>query len=335
MQHPPCDCHVCGDGRSPEKYPNHQQEHTHKPCQDEWMNTCEPTRPRPQPCHDEWMNGCEHQRPNPKPCRPIQMPCEHHMHECDTIMPEMCIDQKKPCRPTPPPSCEKPKPCGKPSWPKTRPIQSCMPTMPVTYPQKCTPPRMEKRERAEGVLLQKIVASERINIPRHCTQLKIEGLPCCAQPPFKLVMVQQSGAQPWWTPLENQNSKGRLCFKVCIPVCCQVCDSCGKLYDATAVVEVEASLRPSCAMSDCWRHSIFISPCVRLCAAECFSEDCVFEVELQISLDIFMVRPEPCMMHKPERDCPDIPLYPQPCATPPCWQQCQGDRDRCGWPKQG
>ena len=214
------------------------------------------------------------------------------------------------------------------------PPKPCPPPRPCPCPPPC--PRPPKKVKAEGVLLQKIITCEKRNIPRLCTELTLEGLPCCATPPFTLMMVQQSGAQPWWTPLDSQGPNARLCLRICIPVCCQVCDACGKMYNATSVVEVEASLRPPCPASECWRHSIFVVPCVRLCMAECCSQDCTFQVQLQISLEIYLLRPEPCMMHKPEPACPDLPLYPQPvCPTPPCWQQCPKDPDPCGWPRQG
>ena len=187
---------------------------------------------------------------------------------------------------------------------------------------------------AESVLMQKIVSCEKRNFPNACTELTLEGVPPCAQPPYTLVMVQQSGAQPWWSPLEN-HLDGRLRIRVSIPVCCQVRDACGKLFTATSVVTVEASLRPLCPMSECWRHNLYVVPFVRLCGTDCTSDCATFAVRLEICMDIYLLRPEPCMMRRAEPPCPDLPLYPQPVKPPPYWQQCPEAPGPCGWPRQG
>ncbi|MEG0742952.1 MAG: hypothetical protein RSH26_07070 [Clostridia bacterium] len=200
----------------------------------------------------------------------------------------------------------------------------------------CTSSKPAKPVKAEGVLLQKITACERRNITGLCADLTLEGLPCSAKPPFTLLMVQQSGAQPWWTPLEHQGADSRLHIRAYIPVCCQVRDACGELYHATGVVEAEASLRPPCPLSDCWRHNICVVPCVRLCQTDCRSENNTFHVQLEVTLEIYLLRPEPCMVRKPEPTCPELPLYPPPARpTPPCWQPCPTAQDPCGWPRQG
>ncbi|MEG1966772.1 MAG: hypothetical protein RR142_03795, partial [Clostridia bacterium] len=190
--------------------------------------------------------------------------------------------------------------------------------------------------KAQGVLLQKIIASERRNMPCVAAELKLDDLPCCAVPPFTLLSVQQSGIQPWWTPLDNQTNHQKLQLCISIPVCCRVRDACGKQYQATSVVEVDVSIRPPCPVSECWRHSIYVVPCVRLCMSECRSDTSVFQAKLQVSIEIYLLRPEPCMIHRPEPSCPELPLYPQPIKPDrPCWPQCQADQDLCGWPRQG
>lgn len=274
----------------------------HPPC---GCHVCGQSRPPEKyPPATQCLEPC----PPPNPCcKPPKQPC------CPPPRP-------KPCRPQPNPCCEPPK----------------QPCCPPPRPNPCCPQPKPCKTKTEGVLLQKIVACERRNIPSLSTELTLEGLPCCATPPFRLLMVQQSGAQPWWTPLDNQGPNARLCIKVSIPVCCQVQDCCGKLYNATSVVEAEASLRPPCPLSECWRHSIFVAPCVRLCMAECCSQDCTFQACLQVSLELYLLRPEPCMMHKPEPACPDLPLYPPPIRPDsPCWPQCPAGPAPCGWPRQG
>lgn len=233
-------------------------------------------------------------------------------------------------------------PCGCQMCSTPRPPDCCCPTAPPKPPDcGChpQPPKHSKPPKAcapQGVLLNKIVASERKLIQSLCTELQVEGIPCCAQSPFTLVMVQQSGAQPWWTPLESQGQCARLCLKVFIPVCCQIRDACGKFFSATAVVEADTCLSPRCPMSDCWRHQIVIVPCVRLCSPPVCSEGNTFCVQLEASLELYFTRMEACFMRPPEPTCPELPLYPQPCQpTPPCWPQCPRDPDPCGWPRQG
>lgn len=198
------------------------------------------------------------------------------------------------------------------------------------------PQRPPKPQPLQSVLLHKILCCERRLYPDLCCELYVTDIPRCAKPPFTLTMVQQSGAQPWWTPLEAHPCDARLPIKVVIPVCCQICDSCGKHYSATAEICVEASLSPACAQSDCWRHQLVINPCVRLKGCPPCSEDCCFSVKLEVTLEMYMTQLTPCAMGKPKQECPDLPLYPQPCckATPPSWPQCPKDQDPCGWPRQ-
>ncbi len=220
--------------------------------------------------------------------------------------------------------------CGQPGCGPAAP-PCCPPTPPKSKPSK--PP---KACATQGVLLNKIISSERKLYPALCVDLAVTDLPCCAKAPFSLTMVQQSGAQPWWTPLESQGPYARLCLRVYIPVCCQVKDSCGRYFSATSVVEVDACLAPSCPASDCWRHNLVIVPCVRLCSPPVCSQDCVFAVKLEVALELYLTRPEPCFMRAPTPPCPDLPLYPMPCnLTPPCWPQCPTSQDPCGWPRQG
>ena len=263
------------------------------------------------------MNHCGYSdRPPERRCPPIDCPprdCKprRDCHDpCDCKPRRDCYD---PC------DCKPRRECHDPC--------DCRPHRPPSCKPK--PPCPDKQQ---GVLLNRIVCCDRRFIPSLCADLKLEGLPCCAKPPFRLTMVQQSGAQPWWAPLESKGSRLRL--RVTIPVCCQVQDACGEYYSATSTVEVEATLAPQCPSSDCWRNSIIVVPCVRLCPPPVCSEDCCFQARLEVSLELYMTHPEPCMMRKPAPPCPDLPLYPPP-ITPPRWRQCQEVPVPYGWPTQG
>ena len=195
-------------------------------------------------------------------------------------------------------------------------------------PSSCPPPPKPCRGGTESALLPKVAAWERCRIPCLSTELRLEGLPCCAKGPCRLLMVQQSGAQPWWEPAEQPCGEHRMHIRVCIPVCCQVMDACERLHSASAVVKVEAALRLGCPPSECWRYQLLFIPYVRLLDAECSGECSVFRARLEVQLEWYQLRPEVCGMRRPEPACPELPLYPPPIQPGyPCG--CEP-----GWPRQ-
>ena len=230
---------------------------------------------------------------------------------CPPMKPLPCMD----CCP-PEPCCQQHKPSKAPlhkaiTWPK--PVKPCPP--PHHSGVVCPlPPMKPSKPKCESVLLQKIVCCEKRHIPQLCARLELQGL--CSCPPYRLLSVQPSGAQPWWTPLESHGPDSRNHIRVSIPVCCQVCDGEGCTHTVTSVVEAEVSYRPCCPQAD-GRSSLFIVPCVRLTGGDVCSEDPVFCVQLEVSLEMYLLRPEPCAMHRPEPACPELPLYP----IPPHWQR--------------
>lgn len=112
---------------------------------------------------------------------------------------------------------------------------SCTPSRPFPPPRPpgyrpspCPPPKPCRGGR-ESALLPKVAAWERCRLPCLSTDLRLESLPCSAEGPCRLLMVQQSGAPPWWEPAEQPCGEQRLHIRVCIPVCCQVMDACERL----------------------------------------------------------------------------------------------------------
>jgi len=178
-------------------------------------------------------------------------------------------------------------------------------------------------EKHESVLLPKIIACEKRNIPQLCTEVALEDIPCYASAPYRLCSLRQSGAQPWWRPLDNGGNHQRMRIVVCIPVCAQLTDSCGKCFHATGVVEAEVSVGMRCMPCDGWKQQLFIVPCLRLLKAEECSRDVCFRVEVEVQLEIYLLKPEPCMVKKGEPACPDMPMYPQP-----VYERC-GERHDC------
>lgn len=262
---------------------------------------------------------CNESKSAPVCCQPITAPC------CPPPTPDCCA---KPVCPPQMPDC-----WAKPMCPPPKPDCCVTPCFPP--PKPCCPPlKPPKPAKTEGVLLQKIIACERRSVPCLCTELTLEGL--CAQPPLTLVKVQQSGAQPWWTPLNSAHHQGQLPICVSIPVCAQVCDACGQTHHATSTVRVETFLRAICSCDELARNTLLISPCVRLVCAEPCCDGCIFKVQLCIELEIYLLRPEPFKIRCPESSCPDLPLYPPPIKPDrPCWPQCPAGPGPCGWQARG
>ena len=256
-----------------------------------------------------------------KPSRPCPPPCPPPAPDCG-------------CRPSPPcpPPCPPPAPdCG------CRPHRPCPPPCPPPAPDcGCRPSRPCKPckpGKPEGVLLQKILSCDRLSISCLCVDLALSGLDC-ARPPLTLMSVHESGAQPSWTPLGEPDCAGRVMVRVTVPVCAQVSDACGQRFAATGQADAEVCLRLPGACHG--YYSLFLLPCVRLLCADGCAEGPVFHARLQVVLDAYAVRPEPCMLRRREPACPDLPLYPPPITPgPPCWPQCPAGPDPCGWPARG
>lgn len=234
---------------------------------------------------------------------------------CPPIHPMPCMDA------CPPPQMVCPdSPMHKAAaWP--RPVKPCPPAHQsgVACPK---PPMKPAKPKCESVLLQKIICCEKRHIPQLCTRIQLTECSGCA--PYRLLSVQPSGAQPWWTPVENHAPDARRQIRVSIPVCCQVCDGEGRTFCASTVVEAEVSYRSGCG--DSGRVSLFIVPCVRLTGGDVCSEDGCFCVQLEVNLELYLLKPEPCAMHRPEPACPELPLYPVPAQ----WQRWDGWQQH-GW----
>ena len=105
-----------------------------------------------------------------------------------------------------------------------------------------------------------------------------------------------------------------------------------KESDSGVDAEVCLRLPPACP----GYYSLFILPCVRLLCADGCADGPVFQARLQVVMDVYAIRPEPCMLRRQEPACPDLPLYPPPIRPgPPCWPQCPAAPDPCGWPARG
>lgn len=241
------------------------------------------------------------------------MPCENQRHKhCGITAPYCPPPVCEPCREMMPMdrcqcTAEDKAPLHKAiHWPRN--VAACPPKH-YSGVVCTTPPPKPVKPVCENVLLQKIVGCERRSIPQLCVRISPE-LPPCAEGPYTLTALTQSGAQPWWVPAESHGPDARSHIRVFIPVCCRLCDREGKTIHTNAVVEAEVSYRHNCHPAENWRMNLFIIPCLRMTGGDMCSEDGTFCVQLEIHLEIYMLKPEPCAMqrHMP----PEKPLYPQP-----------------------
>ncbi len=169
--------------------------------------------------------------------------------------------------------------------------------------QSFHPPRHHRPPRPappQGYLIHKIIACEKRSVPCLCTEWCFEH---CDARSIQSVCVCGT---PEWTMATDCT------LRVSLPVSVRLCDSCGRccVHPATVAVETDLPHPFLCSMDDP-RNLLFIMPCVRLIRAECTCGGC-FRVQLQVSLEICLLRCE--IIHagicKPE--CPQLPLYPPP-----------------------
>lgn len=212
-------------------------------------------------------------------------------------------------------SC-RPKPCGCAPVPcKTQSSEGnpCIP-QPACPPRECSchcPPR----NCSAGYLLPRILASGRQWLRRSCTTLCIEGMDRCMEGPFSLVSVSAAAEQASWE-IVPQPSPQRMVLHVRIPLHCQIRDVHGCLHCGNTAIQTDVCLSMSHCAHDGWRNTLMILPCVRLACLPCPSADLCFEAQLEILLEAYMVRWEPCQQNSsPGQDCAcamrDVPLYPE------------------------
>ena len=165
---------------------------------------------------------------------------------------------------------------------------------------------------ANGFLLPRIVAAGREWQRRCSLTLTVDGLPMSAEGPLTLLEVTACG-QPTWETIDCDDPRATW-LRVHVPLACLVRDHCNKTYTGRAAITVDVRVRHSHPRSECWRSNLMVLPCVRLICIPCSSENAVFDVLLEVLVEVYMTRWEPCLAGpEPKPCCPDLPLFPQPC----------------------
>lgn len=202
-------------------------------------------------------------------------------------------------------------------WPKPEPprppCSSCAPCPPRDCHCRdcCCAPQPCAQRSSHAFLLPRVLAAGR-QWQRRCSLcLELCGLPECIEGPLTLVSVSACGESSWEAvPVDSPHV---LCLRVTIPLHCQVRDRCGAIHSARASLTTEVTLRLSCPAAECWRHQLLLLPCVRLACPPCPSENCRFDVQLELLVEAYLIRWEPCSTGMSQPACPQLPLYPQPC----------------------
>lgn len=212
---------------------------------------------------------------------------------CARSVPCACGERPAPCPPPPCPCCER---CAEPPAPPPGPPPSC-------YPQRPLPPG--------GFLLPRIIAAGR-EWQRRCNlRLTVDGLPMGLEPPLTLLSVTACGTCTWEElPAETPRTQR---LRVTVPLQCRVRDRCDTVATGRAAITVDVCLRMHVPAAECWRGSFMAIPCVRLICAPCPADTPIFDVLLEVMVEAYITRWEPCLNGPPKPACPDLPLFPQPC----------------------
>lgn len=218
-----------------------------------------------------------------------------------------CRCQERPAPPCPPQTCG----CGECGCHEG----GCGERRCAPPPIPCRPPTGCSSHRplpSGGFLLPRIVAAGREWQRRCSLMLSVDGLPMGAEAPFTLLEVTACG-QPTWETLEDNDPRAT-CLRVRVPLACLVRDRCNHTYTARSAITVDVRLRHNHPRSECWRSNLMVLPCVRLICIPCSSETSTFDVLLEVLVEAYMTRWEPCLSGpEPKPCCPDLPLFPQPC----------------------
>ncbi len=195
-------------------------------------------------------------------------------------------------------------------------LPPCPPPMPPCPPPPCPPPPCPPPPGPETCRpMPRVICSGREAQRNLHACIAVSGLPCNICGPLRLLGLESTGEKPDVRLLEDCRGPSPWIAEVTIPLLAWVQDATGCTHCGQTQVKAYCSM-PSC----CDHASAALVACaeVRLvdaCGLSCTPE---FEVRLQIFVEVYVVRVEPCKCHR-KKECalfPQMPMYPQPAWYP-------------------
>lgn len=173
-------------------------------------------------------------------------------------------------------------------------------------------------EHAASFLMQRILASGKINRRCQCYSLSLDTLPCQGNPPFTVIDAALGG-NPIWQEIPC-HERGVMLLQVTLPLVLRIRDGCGNVFTAASSLEEKIRLRIFCPEQQCWRGQIFVQAAVRLCTPAPINPEGCFDARLDVCLEAYLL--SACALRGPEKPAcpPSKPWYPEPGFDP--WKDC-------------
>lgn len=247
---------------------------------------CRPNRPRhipqtplclPQQCHPAALLNCC-MPACPQRCGTPALPtcCPP---DCSSSCAQICPQQCDCCPPPCPPTCTQRRDCCPTSLRQNAPLIGCC----GRESQRCIP-----------------------------ETLCVTGLPTGICTPITLTAIEASRDQPSVNLRKDCRGPSPIIAEVSVPLIAWVCDANGRTHCGYTQVVICVRMPAPCAACD---GAFLANACVRLIES-CRSCEPVFNVRLEVSAEVYMIRVNPCANScaNPSNPCcfPQKPLFPQP-----------------------
>lgn len=170
------------------------------------------------------------------------------------------------------------------------------------------------RPHCHGYLLPSILAHGRQHLCRKVAELCVcaDAQPCSV--PYKLLSVTTDGEQPSWEII-HQPIPHRIQLRVTLPLQCTICDHTGRTMIGRSSIQTDVCLFADTCVPAISSSNLMIVPRIRLLCPVCSSRDLCFHTELELQVDAYLIRWQPCRPYgmDPElcSSMKEIPLYPE------------------------
>lgn len=136
-------------------------------------------------------------------------------------------------------------------------------------------------------LLPRVVGASRDTFRCMAACIAVEGLPCGLRGPFAVLSIEPAG-EPRIAPPCGCRSVSR-CADAVIPLAVWICDGCGGRFCGTAELRIRVRV-PSCPPG----ANLIAQADVRFIGGDTAPCRPVFDVRLEVCVDVYAVRMEPC-----------------------------------------